>query len=79
MAHQDPRITERPIRPDGAQGARLSARDLDVLTGILDRNLKHDCGYRYFEARRGFQIPPMPAGEREWTVRPEGEPVRDAA
>ena len=79
MAHQNPQITERPIRPDGVEGARLSPGDLDVLAGILDRNLKHDFGYRYFAAPRGFQIPPVPLGEREWTVHPQAEPVRDAA
>ncbi|MGZ5985645.1 MAG: sulfotransferase domain-containing protein [Caulobacteraceae bacterium] len=79
MAHQDPQITERPIRPDGAAGARFSPQDLQVLAGILDRNLKHDFGYRYFAAPRGFQIPPAPRGGRLRTGRPEAEPVRDAA
>jgi hypothetical protein len=58
MARQDPRIRERPIRPDGAAGARFSPRDLQVLGGILDRNLKHDFGYPYFDRPRGFQPPP---------------------
>ena len=57
MARQDPQIAERPIRPDGAEGARFSPRDLAVLADILDRNLKHDFGYRYFSGPRGFQIP----------------------
>jgi hypothetical protein len=57
MARQDPQITERPIRPDGVEGARFSPRDLEVLGGILDRNLKHDFGYRYCAKPRGFQIP----------------------
>lgn len=57
MARQDPQVAERPIRPDGAEGARFSPRDLQVLAGILDRNLKHDFGYRYFAEPRGFQVP----------------------
>ena len=55
--HQDPLVAEQPVRPDGAEGARFSARDLEVLGGILDRNLKHDFGYAYFDAARGYQIP----------------------
>lgn len=58
MAHQDPAISERPIRPDGAQGARFSLADLKTLRRILDRNLKHDFGYPYFETPRGCQLPP---------------------
>lgn len=57
MARQDPQIQERPIRPDGVAGARFSPRDLQVLGGILDRNLKHDFGYAYFDRQRGFQVP----------------------
>jgi hypothetical protein len=79
MARQDPQITERPIRPDGAEGARFSARDLEVLAGILERNLKHDFGYRYCSGPRGFQIPPASRGERGRAVRPAAAPVRDAA
>ena len=75
MAHQDPQISERPIRPDGHEGARFTARDLELLGDILERNLKHDFGYRYFAKPRGFQIPPAPRGEPERAV----EPVRDAA
>ena len=79
MGRQDPQITERPIRPDGAEGARFSARDLEVLAGILERNLKHDFGYRYCSAPRGFQIAPAARGERGRPVRPAAEAVRDAA
>ena len=57
MARQDPGVSEKPVRPDGAQGARFSKADLKRLGGILDRNLKHDFGYGYFEQPRGYQIP----------------------
>ena len=77
LARADPQITERPIRPDGAEGARFGPRELELLAGILERNLKHDFGYRYFATPRGFQTPPAPRGER--AVRPAAEPVRDAA
>ena len=79
MARQDPQITERPIRPDGVEGARFSARDLKVLTGILDRNLKHDFGYRYFSEPRGFQVPAIPRQPPQRASSPAAEPVRDAA
>jgi len=79
MARQDPQITERPIRPDGVEGARFSARDREVLTGILDRNLKHDFGYRYFAKPRGFQIPATPRSEPKRAAERATEPVRDAA
>jgi hypothetical protein len=78
MTRQDPHIRERPIRPDGVDGARFSARDLEVLAGILDRNLKHDFGYRYFARPRGFQIPPAPS-EAKRSAPLATEPVRDAA
>jgi hypothetical protein len=54
---QDPNVAEQPVRPDGAEGARFSARDLEVLGGILERNLKHDFGYAYLDTPRGYQIP----------------------
>ena len=56
ITRQDPAIRERPIRLDGAQGARFSAADLAVLRRLLDRNLKHDFGYPYLSAPRGYQI-----------------------
>jgi hypothetical protein len=58
---QDPKVAERPVRPDGHKGVRFSPEDLAVLGGILDRNLKHDFGYGYFDRPRGFQIPQPPA------------------
>jgi len=76
MARQDPQISERPIRPDGVEGARFTPRDLEVLGDILGRNLKHDFGYRYFAEPRGFQIPPAARGG---PTRSAPEPVRDAA
>jgi hypothetical protein len=79
MARQDPQISERPIRPDGVEGARFSTRDLEVLAGILDRNLQHDFGYRYFEKPRGFQIPPTQRSESRRTASSAVEPVRDTA
>lgn len=60
MVRQDPQIREQPIRPDGAAGARFSPKDLELLGGILDRNLKHDFGYAYFDRPRGFQVPHPP-------------------
>ena len=79
MARQDPQITERPIRPDGVEGARFSARDLEVLAGILSRNLKHDFGYRYFAEPRGFQISPAARNEPRRTSGSATATVRDAA
>lgn len=78
MARQDPNVAERPIRPDGAEGARFSPRDLAVLSGVLERNLKHDFGYRYFETPRGFQI--QPGGRAAIPASGDTiEPVRHAA
>jgi hypothetical protein len=71
--HQDPRVAEQPVRPDGAEGARFSAQDLQVLGGILDRNLKHDFGYAYFDAPRGYQIPGA-AGSRTEAAPADREP-----
>jgi len=56
LTRQDPEIQERPVRLDGAPGARFSARDLAVLRGLLERNLKHDFGYAYFDAPRGYRV-----------------------
>lgn len=57
MTRQDPDIAERPIRPDGASPVRYSPRDRELLRALLDRNLKHDLGYAYFDEPRGYQIP----------------------
>ena len=72
LTHQDPRISERPVRPDGAESVSFSPADLRRLGGILERNLRHDFGYAYFDQPRGFQIP-VP-------VRPPdaAEPPREA-
>ncbi len=55
--HQDPHVRETPVRLDGAGDTRFSQRDLARLGAILDRHLRHDFGYRYFQSPRGFQIP----------------------
>ena len=70
MARQDPAIAERPIRPDGAPGARFTQRDLQVLHGLLERNLRHDFGYAYFDTPKGYQAP------RTVTARPGVEKER---
>ena len=62
--HQDPDIDEKPVRPDGQGDARFSRRDLAVLGGILDRHLRHDFGYGYFERPRGFQIAGLATSRR---------------
>ncbi|MDB5461337.1 MAG: hypothetical protein JWO72_3078 [Caulobacteraceae bacterium] len=54
--HQDPGVDEKPVRPDGAGDTRFSPADLAVLGAILDRHLKHDFGYAYFDQPRGYQI-----------------------
>jgi hypothetical protein len=54
--HQDPGIAERPVRPDGADAVGYSKDDLALLRRILSRHLRHDFGYHYFGARRGFQL-----------------------
>ena len=78
LARQDPEVSERPIRPDGVEGARFSPRDLQMLGEILDRNLKHDFGYRYFAEPRGFQG--LPALRREpKRAKGKAEQMRDAA
>lgn len=53
--HQDPNVDERPLRMDGVPAATFSDADEALLRGILDRNLKHDFGYGYCGAPRGFQ------------------------
>ncbi len=53
--HQDPDIDEQPVRPDGQGNTIFSQNDLALLGGILNRHLRHDFGYAYFEAPRGFQ------------------------
>ena len=75
LDRQDPMVSERPVRPDGAQGACFSEADLKVLGGILERNLRHDFGYAYFRRPRGFQIPRLvrPAGK---AAEGERRPVR---
>jgi hypothetical protein len=65
IARQDPAVKERPVRPDGAAGARFSTADLDLVQGILDRNLKHDFGYAYCDRPRGYQIP-VSGDARQW-------------
>jgi len=53
--HQDPNIDEKPLRMDGVKAATFSDADEAMLRGILDRNLRHDFGYGYLGAPRGFQ------------------------
>jgi hypothetical protein len=79
MAHQDPQIAERPVRLDGAESVRFSAGDLQVLGDILERNLKHDFGYRYLAEARGFQGPPGHRSEPKRTAERATEPVLTAA
>ena len=57
MTRQDPDVAEKPVRPDGARGARFSPADLGTLHRILDRHLRHDFGYGYFDRPRGYQVP----------------------
>lgn len=54
---QDPAVDEIPVRLDGAGDTRFSLADLGALGAILDKHLRHDFGYAYFEAPRGYQIP----------------------
>lgn len=56
-AHQDPSVEERPVRLDGQGEASFSVADTALLQGILERNLRHDFGYGYFDAPRGFRPP----------------------
>ena len=75
LSRQDPAIQEQPIRLDGTPGARFSARDLAVLRAVLERNLKHDFGYRYLDAPRGYQVGEPAAPE----PRVEGSRLPSAA
>ena len=80
MARQDPRISEHPVRPDGAASVRFTQADLRRLGGILERNLRHDFGYAYFDRPRGFQIPePVDrSGQAEETPRAARRDTRAA-
>ena len=53
--HRDPSIEENAVRPDGQGDTVFSAEDNAVLNGILERHLRHDFGYPYFSAPRGFR------------------------
>jgi hypothetical protein len=76
---QDPDVAEQPVRPDGAEGARFSARDLEVLGGILQRNLRHDFGYPYLDTPRGYQIPGGPQARTDvWLGRMAEAAIRAA-
>jgi Sulfotransferase domain len=57
VQHQDPAVSERPVRPDGQGETRFTPDNLSVVGDILNRHLLHDFGYDYFEEPRGFQIP----------------------
>lgn len=64
---QDPDVREKPLRADGHEGVRFSAEDRRVLQRILDKHLKHDFGYGYFDAPRGYQVrqaPPLPGARK---------------
>lgn len=52
--HQDPAIDEQPLRIAEATTA-FSAADEAFLLDVLDRNLRHDFGYGYLSAPRGYQ------------------------
>ncbi len=54
-AHQDPNIPDRALRKDGTDETKFSPADLALLDQILSDNLKHDFGYPYFPAPRGYQ------------------------
>jgi hypothetical protein len=68
--HQDPAVDEKPVRPDGVGDTRFSAADLAALGAVLDRHLKHDFGYAYFQRPRGYQIPGVVRGLGD------GQPIR---
>jgi hypothetical protein len=53
---QDPDIQDFPVRADGAGRAAFSEEDRALMLAILDRHLRHDFGYGYFDKPRGFQI-----------------------
>ena len=71
MACQDPAVAEKPVRPDGAPGARFSQADLKTLGRILDAHLNHDFGYAYFDRPRGYQI----QGARRSAAAPAATPA----
>jgi hypothetical protein len=53
--HQDPTISEQPIRPASALSVAFSEADDLLLRTILQSNLNHDFGYGYCRTPRGFQ------------------------
>ncbi|MCF8506257.1 MAG: sulfotransferase domain-containing protein [Caulobacter sp.] len=53
---QDPDIQDFPVRADGTGRAAFSDEDRALMLAILDRHLRHDFGYGYFDKPRGFQI-----------------------
>lgn len=57
LTRQDPSVQEKPVRPDGAGDTRFSRADLATLHRILDRHLRHDFGYPYFDRPRGYRVP----------------------
>lgn len=54
--HHDPAVDAQALRPDGKGDAAFSAADNALLNSILDKNLKHDFGYKYFPDPRGYQV-----------------------
>lgn len=53
--HHDPENKAHALRPDG-KGDTAFTPELEArLREILARNLRHDFGYRFFDAPRGFQ------------------------
>ncbi len=67
--------TTRSVGLDGAGDTRFSPADLAKLGAILDRHLKHDFGYAYFETPRGYQV----EGARREPVEPAASPWPQAA
>lgn len=54
LAH-DPAVKARALRPDSDAQAAFSAEDTAILQRLLDKHLRHDFGYNYFPAPRGYQ------------------------
>jgi hypothetical protein len=54
-AHKDPTIAESAVRADGVGETQFSEADMALLDSILDRHLKHDFGYDYFDRPRGYR------------------------
>ncbi len=52
---QDPTIEFKPLRMDGVGKTEFSDADRALMLAIMDRHLRHDFGYRYFDKPRGFQ------------------------